>query len=148
MGPKVAFYGAKSRTLCRFSRTLWGVPQFHRRVAGELPIAARAQCARRAGAAAIAPVVQRAALAEIAGVGAGADQVHQRRAAQFLRQFPGLALELGGTALVDLIRSGTHTCYLGERGALHDWGYGCGTCPACALRARGYRQFAGDASAE
>src|SRR5476651_2621904 len=65
---------------------------FRRRVAGELPIAARAQCARRAGAAAIAPVVQRAALAEIAGVGAGADQVHQRRAAQLLRQFPGLAL--------------------------------------------------------
>ncbi len=52
-----------------------------------------------------------------------------------------LAQELGGTALVDLIRSDTHTCYLGERGALHDWGYGCGTCPACELRARGYRQF-------
>ena len=54
-----------------------------------------------------------------------------------------LAQELGGAALVDLIRAGTHTCYLGERGALHDWGYGCGTCPACALRARGYRQFVG-----
>ena len=54
-----------------------------------------------------------------------------------------LARELGGQALVDLIRADTHTCYLGERGALHDWGYGCGTCPACALRARGYRQFAG-----
>ncbi len=54
-----------------------------------------------------------------------------------------LAQELGGQALVDLIRTDTHTCYLGERGALHDWGYGCGTCPACALRARGYRQFAG-----
>ena len=36
-----------------------------------------------------------------------------------------LAQDLGGNALVDLIRSGTHTCYLGERGALHDWGYGC-----------------------
>ena len=54
-----------------------------------------------------------------------------------------LAEELGGTPLVDLIRSDTHTCYLGERGALHDWGYGCGKCPACELRARGYRQFAG-----
>jgi 7-cyano-7-deazaguanine synthase len=54
-----------------------------------------------------------------------------------------LAQELGGQPLVDLIRDGTHTCYLGERGALHDWGYGCGTCPACALRARGYRQFVG-----
>lgn len=53
-----------------------------------------------------------------------------------------LAHQLGGQALVDLIRSGTHTCYLGERGALHDWGYGCGTCPACELRARGYTQFA------
>lgn len=52
-----------------------------------------------------------------------------------------LAESLGGQRLVDLIRSGTHTCYLGERGALHDWGYGCGTCPACALRANGYRQY-------
>jgi len=52
-----------------------------------------------------------------------------------------LAQDLGGDALVDLIRADTHTCYLGERGALHDWGYGCGTCPACALRARGYEQF-------
>ncbi|MDB5728830.1 MAG: queC [Noviherbaspirillum sp.] len=52
-----------------------------------------------------------------------------------------LAAELGDQALVDLIREETHTCYLGERGALHDWGYGCGKCPACELRARGYRQF-------
>lgn len=52
-----------------------------------------------------------------------------------------LAQELGGPAMLELIRSGTHTCYLGERGVLHDWGYGCGHCPACELRARGYRQF-------
>jgi len=52
-----------------------------------------------------------------------------------------LVQDLGGDALVDLIRADTHTCYLGQRGALHDWGYGCGTCPACALRARGYQQF-------
>ena len=52
-----------------------------------------------------------------------------------------LAESLGGKALVDLIRTDTHTCYLGQRGALHDWGYGCGSCPACALRARGYQQF-------
>ncbi|MES2537799.1 MAG: 7-cyano-7-deazaguanine synthase QueC [Pseudomonadota bacterium] len=52
-----------------------------------------------------------------------------------------LAQQLGGAALVDLIRTDTHTCYLGERGALHDWGYGCGKCPACELRARGYVQF-------
>jgi 7-cyano-7-deazaguanine synthase len=55
-----------------------------------------------------------------------------------------LAQDLGGQTLVDLIREETHTCYLGERGTLHDWGYGCGKCPACELRARGYRQFAGE----
>jgi 7-cyano-7-deazaguanine synthase len=53
-----------------------------------------------------------------------------------------LAFEAGGQALVDLIRFETHTCYLGERGERHDWGYGCGQCPACELRARGYAQFA------
>ncbi len=52
-----------------------------------------------------------------------------------------LAQDIGGTPLVDLIRADTHTCYLGERGELHDWGYGCGKCPACELRAKGYRQF-------
>jgi len=52
-----------------------------------------------------------------------------------------LSEELGGKALVDLIRSDTHTCYLGERGALHDWGYGCGKCPACDLRAGGYQKY-------
>jgi 7-cyano-7-deazaguanine synthase len=54
-----------------------------------------------------------------------------------------LAHKLGGPRLIELIRTGTHTCYLGERGALHDWGYGCGSCPACELRARGYLQYAG-----
>ncbi|MBE7940381.1 MULTISPECIES: 7-cyano-7-deazaguanine synthase QueC [Ramlibacter] len=53
-----------------------------------------------------------------------------------------LSHALGGTPLVDLIRSDTHTCYLGERGELHDWGHGCGACPACELRQRGYRAFA------
>lgn len=52
-----------------------------------------------------------------------------------------LAEELGGAALVELIRADTHTCYLGERGLLHDWGHGCGTCPACELRANGYREY-------
>lgn len=55
-----------------------------------------------------------------------------------------LARELGGDALVELIRTGTHTCYLGERGREHEWGHGCGACPACELRARGYRQYALD----
>jgi 7-cyano-7-deazaguanine synthase len=53
-----------------------------------------------------------------------------------------LADELGGAGLVDLIREHSHTCYLGERGARHDWGYGCGECPACALRAKGWREYA------
>jgi 7-cyano-7-deazaguanine synthase len=53
-----------------------------------------------------------------------------------------LARELGGAGLVDLIREHSHTCYLGERGARHAWGYGCGECPACALRAKGWRQYA------
>lgn len=53
-----------------------------------------------------------------------------------------LARDLGGTALVDLICAESHTCYLGERGEKHAWGYGCGVCPACALRARGWQQFA------
>nr|WP_314629533.1 7-cyano-7-deazaguanine synthase QueC [uncultured Noviherbaspirillum sp.] len=52
-----------------------------------------------------------------------------------------LAEQLGGDALVECVRTETHTCYLGERGALHDWGYGCGHCPACELRARGYQAF-------
>jgi 7-cyano-7-deazaguanine synthase len=57
-----------------------------------------------------------------------------------------LAEQAGGQALVDVVRFETHTCYLGERGARHDWGYGCGTCPACELRARGYAQFAAEKS--
>jgi 7-cyano-7-deazaguanine synthase len=47
----------------------------------------------------------------------------------------------GGTALVDLIVEHTHTCYLGERTQRHVCGYGCGTCPACALRAKGYDAY-------
>jgi 7-cyano-7-deazaguanine synthase len=53
-----------------------------------------------------------------------------------------MAFEAGGQALVDLVRFETHTCYLGERGERHEWGYGCGKCPACELRARGYAEFA------
>ena len=52
-----------------------------------------------------------------------------------------LAATLGGQELVELIRTETHTCYLGERGALHAWGHGCGSCPACELRARGYADY-------
>ena len=52
-----------------------------------------------------------------------------------------LAHNLGGEALVELIRKDTHTCYTGDHTTRHDWGYGCGTCPACELRARGYERF-------
>ena len=52
-----------------------------------------------------------------------------------------LAATLGGEELVELIRTESHTCYLGERGVLHAWGHGCGTCPACELRARGYTDY-------
>ncbi|WP_072391109.1 7-cyano-7-deazaguanine synthase QueC [Hyphomicrobium sp. CS1GBMeth3] len=52
-----------------------------------------------------------------------------------------LADELGGRALVDLIREETHTCYLGDRTHHHDWGWGCGTCPACELRAKGWEMW-------
>jgi len=52
-----------------------------------------------------------------------------------------LAEDLGGSALVDLIREETVTCYEGDRTQRHDWGYGCGVCPACELRAKGYRTY-------
>jgi 7-cyano-7-deazaguanine synthase len=53
-----------------------------------------------------------------------------------------LAEELGGAPLVELIKERTHTCYTGERAARHAWGYGCGSCPACELRAAGYARAA------
>jgi 7-cyano-7-deazaguanine synthase len=52
-----------------------------------------------------------------------------------------LGHEIGGDALVELLVEETHTCYLGDRTQRHDWGYGCGDCPACQLRARGFNEF-------
>ncbi len=52
-----------------------------------------------------------------------------------------LARDLGGEALVGLIRDETHTCYNGDREHVHDWGRGCGTCPACELRREGWLKF-------
>lgn len=49
-----------------------------------------------------------------------------------------LAYQLGGEPLVRIVREDTHTCYRGERSQLHPWGFGCGTCPACELRAQGH----------
>ncbi len=53
-----------------------------------------------------------------------------------------LAESLGGEHLIELIRNDTHTCYLGERGEMHDWGHGCGTCPSCELRRNGWTSYA------
>lgn len=52
-----------------------------------------------------------------------------------------LAKQLGGEDLVDLIVVESHTCYQGERGELHPWGHGCGECPACELREKGYAEW-------
>jgi len=53
-----------------------------------------------------------------------------------------LAERLGGQRLVDLMIEHTHSCYRGDRSRRHAWGYGCGTCPACELRAGGWSRFA------
>jgi len=55
-----------------------------------------------------------------------------------------LAERLGGAALVDIINEHSHTCYRGVRARRHDWGYGCGECPACELRAKGWAGYRGD----
>jgi 7-cyano-7-deazaguanine synthase len=52
-----------------------------------------------------------------------------------------LAHELGGDALIDLLVEETHSCYLGERSRRHVWGFGCGECPACRLRAGGFARW-------
>ena len=53
-----------------------------------------------------------------------------------------MAKGLGGEDLVELIRAESHTCYLGRRDVEHDWGFGCGACPACELRANGWHDWA------
>jgi len=52
-----------------------------------------------------------------------------------------LAHEIGGDPLIDLLLAETHTCYLGDRQHRHAWGFGCGECPACRLRAEGYAKW-------
>lgn len=52
-----------------------------------------------------------------------------------------MAETLGGKPLVDLIRQHTHTCYIGDHATLHEWGYGCASCPACELREAGWVRF-------
>lgn len=53
-----------------------------------------------------------------------------------------LAESLGGPLLVDAINEKTHTCYVGDRSMRHEWGYGCGRCDACTLRAAGWSSYA------
>ena len=52
-----------------------------------------------------------------------------------------LTEQLGGDALIDLVVEHTHTCYLGDRSQRHAWGHGCGLCPACDLRRKGYHAW-------
>lgn len=52
-----------------------------------------------------------------------------------------MAEALGGEPLVRLIVEDSHTCYQADRQTRHAWGYGCGTCPACDLRAKGWDQW-------
>jgi len=52
-----------------------------------------------------------------------------------------LGLEIGGDALIEVLLTETHTCYLGDRAHRHAWGFGCGECPACRLRAAGYAKW-------
>ncbi len=58
-----------------------------------------------------------------------------------------LAERLGGAGLVGLIREESHSCYLGDRTHRHEWGYGCSTCPACALRRNGWARYRDDRDA-
>ena len=52
-----------------------------------------------------------------------------------------MAEVLGGNQLLDLVRNDTHTCYMGDRIQLHEWGYGCNACPSCELRRVGYENY-------
>lgn len=52
-----------------------------------------------------------------------------------------LAEKLGGHELVEVIRTFSHSCYLNDHQTEHPWGFGCGTCPACELRAHGWKNY-------
>ena len=52
-----------------------------------------------------------------------------------------LAEDIAGQPFLDVVVEDTHSCYLGDRAQRHDWGYGCGTCPACQLRRQGFAAF-------
>ena len=52
-----------------------------------------------------------------------------------------LSHSIGGEKFVNIIKNFTHTCYKGEREVLFEWGYGCGNCPACLLRKKGWEEY-------
>ncbi len=52
-----------------------------------------------------------------------------------------MAEEIAGQPFLELVVEDTHSCYLGDRTQRHDWGYGCGECPACQLRRQGFATF-------
>jgi 7-cyano-7-deazaguanine synthase len=52
-----------------------------------------------------------------------------------------MAEQIGGKSLFELVRMDTHTCYKGDHQSVHDWGYGCGQCPACELRLSGFQRY-------
>jgi 7-cyano-7-deazaguanine synthase len=54
-----------------------------------------------------------------------------------------LAHDIGGDKLMQIVLEHTHSCYMGDRTHRHDWGYGCGTCPACELRSQGWLRYSG-----
>jgi 7-cyano-7-deazaguanine synthase len=58
-----------------------------------------------------------------------------------------LAGDLGGEKLMRIVLEHTHSCYMGDRTHRHEWGYGCGTCPACELRRQGWLRYCADRSA-
>ena len=55
-----------------------------------------------------------------------------------------LADEIGGEKLMRIVLEHTHSCYMGDRAHRHDWGFGCGTCPACELRSQGWLRYSGN----
>ena len=73
--------------------------------------------------------------------------IHTPLMRQTKAQTWAMAKALGGDALVDIIVEHSHTCYLGERETRHDWGFGCGDCPACELRAKGWAEWVADGRA-
>jgi 7-cyano-7-deazaguanine synthase len=54
-----------------------------------------------------------------------------------------MAEQIGGKAFLEIVIEDSHSCYLGDRSKRHEWGFGCGECPACQLRAQGFAKFMG-----